>query len=100
MEHASVLAEADSLINGDRQGDYGHPIDNCGRIAVLWTAHLRARGLLVDGAELTEEDTVWMMIDLKKSREWNRPKRDNKVDAAGYVGMLELIHDERERRAS
>lgn len=110
MEKISVLGEADGLINGDRQESYGHAIDNFGRIVVLWNAHLRMRAIgmtddeLVSavrgGTFLVEEDHGWMMVDVKKAREENRRKRDNLADAAGYVGLVEHIQDERARRSA
>jgi len=33
----------------------------------------------------------WMMVLLKASRQMNAPKRDNLVDAAGYIGLIERI---------
>jgi hypothetical protein len=33
------------------------------------------------------------MVGVKMSREVNRPKRDNRVDMAGYTGTLELVRD-------
>lgn len=105
---STVLSEADGLINGDRQGSYGHAIDNFGRIIVCWNAHLRMRAIGLTDAELVaairggtflvEEDHGWMMVDVKKCRDENSRKRDNKVDAAGYVGLMEHVEDERERR--
>lgn len=32
-----------------------------------------------------------MMVCLKLSRQMNKPKRDNLVDAAGYVNCLDMI---------
>lgn len=108
--NTSVLGEADSLINGDRQGSYGHAIDNFGRIIICWNAHLQMRAVgMTDeelvaavrgGTYLREEDHGWMMVDVKKCREENKRQRDNKVDAVGYVGLMEHIEDERARRAA
>jgi len=104
------LAEADGLINGDRQGSYGHAIDNFGRIIICWNAHLRMRAVgmtdeelvaaIRGGTFLVEEDHGWMMVDVKKCRDENTRKRDNKADAAGYVGLLEHIEDARKDRAA
>ena len=109
MSDVSVLAEADGLINGDRRHDYGHALDNFGRIVTMWNAHLRMRTFrLTDeelvqavrsGTYLTEEDIGWLMADVKRCREEQRPQRDNKVDAAGYIGLIEHVEDERAERA-
>jgi hypothetical protein len=86
----SILDEAQGIIWGDREKTYGEPDVNLNRIAVLWNAHLTAKsmgGLYV----ITPEDVCWMMVDLKRSRQMNAPKRDNLVDAAGYIGLIERI---------
>ncbi len=38
------------------------------------------------------------MVGVKISREVNTHKRDNLVDAAGYLRTLEMLIDERARR--
>jgi len=87
----SVLQEAERLIHGDRQADYGHPIDDFRRTGRMWGAIL--------GTEPIEPETVaLMMVALKISRECNHPKRDNIVDGCGYFGTVEMIQNERERR--
>lgn len=104
----SVLHEADTLINGDRKADYGQALDNFGRIIICWNAHLAVRAVRMTDEEivaavrggdyLIEEDVGWMMADVKRCREENGKKRDNKVDAAGYIGLIEHVEDQRERR--
>ena len=37
---SGVLAEADTLINGDRQKHYGTPQENFAAIAQMWSAYL------------------------------------------------------------
>lgn len=87
---SSILEEANEIIWGDREQTYGEPDVNLRRIAALWNAHLAARysdGIIIIDAE----DVCWMMVDLKKARQMNAPKRDNLVDAAGYIGLIERI---------
>lgn len=86
----SVLQEADRLINGNRQADYGHPLDNYQRIAALWSAIL--------GQPVTAEQAVLCMVAMKMARLCHSLKRDSIVDLAGYAGLLELMQVERERR--
>lgn len=94
----SVLEEAATIVNGDRQTHYGHPLDNHGCTASLWSAWLNRRyGATL---ELTAEDVCWLMILLKASREANAPKRDNVVDTVGYAANIDMIRTERKRRAS
>lgn len=85
----SVLIEANELINGDRQKAYGEPKENLQKIADQWNLYLFQRtGRLL---ELTAEDVCWMMADLKKVRQMNGASRDNVVDAAGYIGLVERV---------
>ncbi len=41
-----------------------------------------------------------MMVGVKISREVNHPKRDNRVDGAGYFNCVDMVIEERARRAS
>lgn len=73
----SILKEADSLVNGDRQQDYGPPEEDFERTARMWTA--------LKGVEFTAADVALFMICIKLSRQAHCPKRDNWVDMAGYA---------------
>lgn len=84
----NILKEAQDIIWGDREQTYGTPDVNLKRIATLWNAYLFAKNS--DGL-ITPEDVCWMMVLLKASRQMNTPKRDNLVDAAGYIGLIERI---------
>lgn len=98
----SVLAEADRLVNGDRQSAYGHPLDNFTTIGRYWSTHLKARypGLPMH-PELDAEDVAIMMALLKIARLDNdAAHRDSAVDTAGYIKTLRLVLDERKRRAA
>jgi len=84
----TILEEAQRLVYGDRNAAYGHPFDDMGRTAKIWSAIL--------GCDVTAAQVALCMVGVKISRECNRPKRDNRVDGAGYFGTLEMI---REREA-
>lgn len=71
------LLEAQRLVNGDRQADYGSPADNYRDIAAVWS------GIL--GQPVTARQAALMMVGLKLAREAHKPKRDNIVDAHGYL---------------
>lgn len=86
----SILQEAERIVNGPRQADYGHPIDNWTRTARMWSAYL--------GVEVTAEQAAMCMVLVKVARQANRPQRDNLTDAAGYCAVVELIQTERTRR--
>lgn len=80
-----VLAEAGKVINGERQDAYGNPEDSFAGIAVLWGWYL--------GRALSPADVAMMMALLKFAREKNQRKRDNIVDACGYLALYEDIVD-------
>ena len=86
----TILDEAKNLVYGDRQADYGHPLDNFTTIARLWSVIL--------GVDITAEQVALCMVQVKIARQLWRPKRDNLVDACGYAATLELVQDERKRR--
>lgn len=73
----ALMRQAEDLVYGDRQGAYGHPYDDYSRTAGMWSSFL--------GIEITPAQAALMMVLLKISRERNRPKDDNIVDAHGYL---------------
>ena len=76
----SILDEAESLINGDRNADYGPPTQDFARTAALWTVYLAGR------TEIQPHDVAAMMALLKLSRiVWSPGNRDHWVDLAGYA---------------
>lgn len=87
----TIFDEAKKIIYGDREQTYGHPSKNFDATAALWTAHLKAKY----GNELVldAEDVAWMMVQLKQARNMHQYKRDNLVDAAGYIGCIQKMED-------
>lgn len=84
----TILQEADSIIHGARKTDYGEVTPSFKRIAQLASIFI--------GKDLDKFDICWIMIALKISRQMNQPKRDNLVDLAGYVGLMQQLLDEEE----
>ena len=81
----AVLAEAGKVINGERQDAYGNPEDSFAEIGTLWGWYL--------GRPLSPSDVAMMMVLLKFAREKNQRKRDNVVDACGYLALYADIVD-------
>lgn len=82
----AVLEEARKVINGERQDSYGNPEDSFYDIALLWGWYL--------GRTLASKDVALMMALLKFAREKHQGKRDNIVDACGYLGIYgDLVDD-------
>lgn len=92
----NILEEAQQVTAEDRQRYYGHPADNHGNTADLWSSYLRRK--YGSSFELSARDVCLMMVLLKVSRDANRQKRDNLIDMAGYARNAEMI-EEREAEA-
>lgn len=84
-----ILDEAAEITSVDRRKAYGHPRDNFGRIADVWSVVLRDR--LADGELITTQDVAKCMIGLKLARETFAHRRDNLVDIAGYARTLAIV---------
>ena len=85
-----VLAEADELVNGERNNSYGPPRQDFQRTATMWSAYL--------GIDIAPHDVAALMSMLKISRiRWSPDKRDHWVDLAGYAACgwdcARTIHD-------
>jgi len=89
-EKESILFEAHNLVHGVRGEDYGHPYEDFSRTAKIWSAIL--------GVDVTPEQVALCMIGVKISRECNKPKRDNRIDIAGYAETLDMVVNYREHR--
>ena len=75
-----LLGAAKELVNGDREHDYGDPLENHQRIAKMWSA--------ITGHEYTPETVALMMIGLKLARLSRRTNHfDSWVDVAGYAAL-------------
>ena len=85
----SVLLEAQRAVYGDRQADYGHPREDFTRQAILWTGLLQHK--LADGEYIEAEDIARCMVAVKLARDVHSPKRDNRVDGAGYFLTLDRL---------
>lgn len=95
----SVLREAEKVINGERQDVYGSPEDSFKLISEYWNTYLievQKKVLTKHGFNpsdyklvdlLDKSDVAMMMVLFKIAREANQHKRDNVVDAAGYLGI-------------
>lgn len=81
----TVLQEAQELVFGDRQQNYGDPRDNLRLIAKLWSTYLKV--------ELGGDDVATMMLLLKVARfaSGDRRNRDTIVDMAGYIEVLARV---------
>jgi hypothetical protein len=82
---SDILNEANTLINGDREAEYGPPSENLERICRFWNVYLVNTG---NDASLNTADVAYMMALLKLARACGgKTKRDTVVDMAGYVAL-------------
>lgn len=86
----SILQEAQRLTHGNRNSSYGHPLDDYGRTAKLWSAIL--------GVSVSPEQAALCMCAVKISRQVHKPGRDNMTDLAGYAWVVDEIIEEKKRR--
>lgn len=77
----SEMLEANRLVNGCRQADYGTPRENYEGIAKVWSGILSP----ILKRDITPEEAALMMVGLKLQRQAMKHKRDNLVDAHGYL---------------
>jgi len=82
----TIVTEAVSLVTSDRQKAYGHPSKNFDDIARLWSVIL--------GHEVTAEQVALCMVQVKIAREIYVKKRDNLVDAVGYLLAYDATKEE------
>lgn len=85
----SILEEAEHLIHGDRQRDYGSARESFSRIADFWTTYLGPN--LV--RHLTPLNVAQMMVLLKVSRSVTSSKRDTFVDQAAYSDLAYTLSE-------
>lgn len=82
----NILKEADKIVGGDRNADYGGPRQDFDRTAAIWGAILGIKNI-------TAMQVALCMIGVKMSRQCNKIKRDNLVDIAGYARCAEMVAD-------
>jgi hypothetical protein len=83
----TVLDEAQAVMDGLRQENYGDPVETHRRIGRAWGAQLGIDDIPPDIVAL-------MMVQLKAIRQGREKRsRDNLVDAAAYTRIAELASE-------
>ena len=85
LHRAGVLDEAQALVDGDRQEDYGDPVVCMGN----WAEILK----ILYGWDIDAHKASVAMSLLKHVREAHRPKRDNRVDGPAYMHIADLAYE-------
>ncbi|TWU12879.1 hypothetical protein CA54_17050 [Symmachiella macrocystis] len=83
---ASILAEAELLTAKNRQEAYGDYREQSRDVAAVWS--------VLTGVAITPRMVPLMMAALKLVRESGKPKRDNRVDACGYLHLLDQLPED------
>jgi hypothetical protein len=93
MNRKDTLMTAESMVNGDREQDYGTPEDNFKIIADLWNIYVNKVCFIQPNLiYITPHDVGMMMSLLKHGRIISgQPKPDNYVDACGYLACAAEI---------
>ena len=84
----TILEEAQKLVYGERARSYGSAAESYGRIAKMFST--------LTGKEMLPSEAAMFMILVKLDREQYSPKRDNRVDGAGYFAVLDMIQEDKE----
>ena len=90
----SILDDAKEITGNDRMTLYGQPRHNFADVARLWSAYLTNKFEI--NLNLEPKDIALMMCLFKVCRELAGHKRDNLVDAAGYIRNCAQIEIEEE----
>ena len=102
MHRREILETALSFTLDDRNKTYGSPAENMQALALLWTAFLHSRNLLLSSQMLTAEDCALMMAVSKLARLNNSDlpfHADNYIDAAAYFAMAGEISERKNANA-
>lgn len=84
-EYDTILEEAQEILEGDRESDYGDPVANFNRISGIASSILNET--------ITPEQCVVVMMAVKLSREQYKHKRDNLVDLVAYTEIYNRIRE-------
>ena len=82
-----ILREAEKVLNGPRQEEYGPPSVNFQRIADRWKVTFPERNW-------TAADVALALIDVKMGRATQGYTYDTAVDIAGYAGLWGELEEE------
>jgi hypothetical protein len=81
--HNSILLQADKIVNGDRNDQYGDPKIAFGEYKQILSATF--------GIELTEAQICKVMMAIKLGRMKYKYKEDSLVDLCGYTEILNRL---------
>jgi len=92
---STILDEAKACVLGSRHDDYGRCYPLYQKMADVLNARFSHK--LKSDELFTAADMPIIQIELKICREQHKPKRDNRVDIAGYAEVLDEIQQDLDR---
>lgn len=85
MNKTVVLDRAKAIVDSDRQSEYGDPVENKVRQALIASATL--------GRSISPEEIVLIELAQKQVRAGRGDKLDTTIDLAGYAEILQRVRD-------
>ncbi len=85
MISQKILEEANKLIGGNRNDDYGDKLTNHKNIAALWSIFLRKK--------ITAHDVAMCMALVKVARLMHAHKKDSYIDLAAYAAIAGELNE-------
>ena len=81
-----ILLDTASVIDGERNVDYGEPYDDFTTTAKFWQTYIERTIFRRGGLMLEAHDVAALMMLLKTARlTWTADKKDHWMDAIGYA---------------
>ena len=85
-----ILDEAFKLVSKDRQGSYGHPLDDYTKVTEIFKS--------LTGNNLTVYEALLFMVSVKLARlrtnlELSKVHHDSLVDALGYLTCIKMVEE-------
>jgi hypothetical protein len=85
-----ILDEAFRLVSKDRQGAYGHPLDDYTKVTEIFKS--------LTGKELSVYEALLFMVSVKLARlrtnlEYSKVHHDSLVDALGYLTCIKMVEE-------
>jgi len=101
MSKKTILEDAQEIVDGKRNTDYGDPCESFWKIAKVATILVDKHCPCCQQGEITftATDICRILKSVKLVRQAHRYKRDNLVDEAGYARIESILKGDEEDRS-